>query len=109
MTRLETMPRKIAHVQSGRLIPAPSADDGQIVLDSPDWYAWLAHNRSFAFTGANGSFTAQKERRQRGTAYWYAYRKQHGRLLRAYLGKDSDLTTLHLEATVRLLATARDE
>lgn len=111
MSRLETMPSKIAHVQSRWLILAPSADDVQqpIMLDSPDWYAWLAHNRSFAFTGANGSLTAQKERRQRGTAYWYAYRKQQGRLRRAYLGKDADLTMLHLEATVRLLAGASDE
>lgn len=77
------------------------------MLDSPAWYAWLADNRSFAFTGKNGGFTAQKERRQRGSAYWYAYRKQHGRLLRAYLGKDSELSSKQLEATTQTLAVAK--
>ena len=99
------MARKIAHIQDGWLIPVPSGDGDQepIVLDSPAWYAWLATNRSFAFTGALGGFTAQKERRQRGATYWYAYRKRQGRLLRAYLGKDAELTAHHLEAAVRLL------
>ena len=67
-------------------------------MDSPDWYVWLADNRSFAVAGEGGHFTAQKERRQRGGGYWYAYRKQQGRLRRVYLGRDAELTATGMEA-----------
>lgn len=64
----------------------------RIAVGSPAWYAWLEDATTFAFRSAEGSFIARKERRGRTGWYWKAYRKQDGRLHRAYLGKSADLT-----------------
>ncbi len=74
--------------------------------EGPAWFAWLEEVSSFAFQGQVGSFTARKERKQRGTSYWSAYRKTQGKLAKKYLGKSSDLTLAHLEAIARQLAAS---
>ncbi|MBV9616732.1 MAG: hypothetical protein JO031_14865, partial [Ktedonobacteraceae bacterium] len=45
----------------------------RLTTEDPAWFAWLEAVSSFAFQGQNGSFTARKETKQRGTGYWYAY------------------------------------
>jgi LuxR family maltose regulon positive regulatory protein len=88
-------------------LPAQPGQDG-IVLGSAGWFAWLDEptTRSFTFENAQGNFTARKERRQRGTQYWIAYRKAGGKLRNAYLGKAADLTQARLEHAAAALAVA---
>ncbi len=74
--------------------------------EGPAWVAWLEQVSSFAFQGQAGSFTARKERKQRGTSYWSAYRKTQGTLVKKYLGTSRDLTLARLEAIAAQLATA---
>src|SRR5690348_13786927 len=68
-----------------------------IVIESEDWYRWLAaeQNHSFAFEHGTGTFTARRERKGSGW-YWYAYRKRQGRLHKAYLGKPQEVTLQRL-------------
>jgi hypothetical protein len=75
-----------------------------IAIGSPAWYAWLEEATTFAFTSAQGGFTARKERRGRTTWYWKAYRKHKGTLHRAYLGKSADLTLERLTSIASELA-----
>src|SRR6266508_1944299 len=65
-----------------------------IVPGSAAWFAWLDHTACFAFAGQAGQYTARKERKQRGTWYWYAY-----------LGKTAALTLARLEQVAQLLQT----
>lgn len=65
--------------------------EGALPVGSPAWFAWLSEHRVFRFISSAGSFTARKERRAAGW-YWYAYRRQHGLLRSAYLGKAEELT-----------------
>ncbi len=77
-------------------------------VETPEWYAWLAKERLFAFECDTGSFTARKERASngRGSWYWRAYRKQAGKVRRAYLGKSEELTQQHLQAIATKLAAS---
>ena len=45
----------------------------------------------------DGFMTVRKERRQRGTAYWSAYRRQGQRLRKRYIGRSNALTQARLE------------
>ena len=74
--------------------------------EGPAWFAWLEEVSSFVFQGQAGSFTARKERKQRGTSYWSAYRKTQGKLAKKYLGRSSDLTLARLETIAHQLTTA---
>jgi hypothetical protein len=71
----------------------------QLEPDSPEWFTWLARLGSFHFQGKSGHFTARQERKQRGDAYWYAYRKAHKQRLKRYLGTTDKLTLASLEQT----------
>jgi predicted ATPase/DNA-binding CsgD family transcriptional regulator len=51
----------------------------------------LEEHSLFLFEDASSRFSARKERRSGGW-YWYAYRRQQGKLRSAYLGKSSELT-----------------
>ena len=57
------------------------------VVGSSEWFRWLgtAQATSFRFEHELASFTARRERQSNG-AYWYAYRKSRGRLIKLYLG-----------------------
>lgn len=85
--------------------------EDDLPLDSPAWFTWLEAptTTSFAYPvydAAHGwidSFlTVRKERRQRGGAYWTAYRHVGGRLRKVYLGRSATVT----EARLRALAAA---
>src|SRR6185312_13971136 len=72
---------------------------------SAGWFAWLADDavRSFSFRSPAGAYTARKERRRRGGAYWVAYRTAAGRQHKVYLGKGEELTPERLaEVTAKL-------
>ena len=73
-----------------------------VAVGTPRWHEWLADNVSFMFEGRAGHLTARREFR-RGVAYWYAYRRRDGKLLKTYLGKSQELTQECLEeASARL-------
>src|SRR5260221_5741131 len=97
------MARTTPRVHQGRL----NAQHGSqaIVVDSPAWFIWLAEHRVFRFTSVAGHFTARREQRAAGW-YWYAYRRQHGLLRSAYLGKTEELTLLRLSEIAGRLSTA---
>ncbi|HEX9440456.1 MAG TPA: AAA family ATPase, partial [Roseiflexaceae bacterium] len=100
------MAKRLPHVRDGVLhLPAqPGRGGGEV--GSPGWFAWLDDpaTRSFTFEDVRGSFTARKERRQRGSQYWIAYRKAGGKLRNAYLGKAADLTLERLQSAAAALA-----
>jgi LuxR family maltose regulon positive regulatory protein len=77
-----------------------------VAVGSRAWFAWLADDsaRSFSFRSPAGSYTARKERRQRGGAYWVAYRTAAGRQYKKYLGTAADLTPQHLTDAATALA-----
>src|SRR5215472_9411087 len=68
-----------------------------IVPESPAWFGWLEQVSSFAFRGQRGHYTARKESRDRGEAYWYAYLGAGQQLSKKYLGKSRELTLERLE------------
>jgi LuxR family transcriptional regulator, maltose regulon positive regulatory protein len=77
-----------------------------ITIGSSAWYTWLADDMhcSFRFAHPSGDFTARKERKQRGQQYWIAYRRAHGKLYKAYLGKPEVLSEDRLCAAAHTLA-----
>lgn len=96
--------------------PIPSVRDGILLdddmpgptvhLDTPAWFAWLERPTTLRFSYAlhnrkkgyiDGFMTVRKECRQRGTAYWSAYRRDGQRLRKLYLGRSAALTQARLE------------
>lgn len=70
------------------------------------WSAWLAAHRAFAFHGQTGQLSLLKEARQRGRdGYWYAYRRQGGRMVKKYVGLSAELTMARLEVTAQALTS----
>ena len=69
---------------------------------------WLAENKTFCYSDHKGHFTAQCETR-RGKRYWYAYRRQSGRLAKVYLGKSEELTPDRLKEACLMLSGAKPE
>src|SRR6476620_6906743 len=92
-------------VQDGVLTLAGGDGDGTIPVESAAWWAWLAAlgTTGFRFVSPAGTFTARREPKPGGW-YWYAYRRQGGRLHKRYLGRAADLTLDRLQAAARLLA-----
>jgi LuxR family transcriptional regulator, maltose regulon positive regulatory protein len=97
---------KIPSVAGGRLQGTATAGADGLAVGSPGWFAWLADDaaRSFSFRSAAGTYTARKERRQRGGAYWVAYRTAAGRQHKCYLGKAEELTLERLAEVAAALA-----
>jgi hypothetical protein len=84
-----------------------SAQAASIRVDSPAWAQWLETEttRSFAYPlfdraagWISGFMTVRKERRQRGSSYWVAYRRSDGQLRKIYLGRSPQVTGLRLAA-----------
>jgi LuxR family maltose regulon positive regulatory protein len=71
-------------------------------VGSAEWFAWLDRVNTFFFTDATSPFTARKQQRS-GRWYWYAQRRQHGRLSSVYVGKSGDLTLERLQAAAQML------
>src|SRR5919204_1874952 len=81
--------REIYELREGNQTTVPDADA---------WTRWLDDHSSFAFQGRNGRLNMLKEQRKAGPGYWYAYRRQSGRVAKRYAGRGSELTWAHLEA-----------
>ncbi len=82
----------------------------EITPDGQAWFSIFETVSSIRFTGKSGHFTARKETRNNGKdAYWYAYRKEAGKLVKQYLGKTTELTALRLESVARSLKTRLGE
>lgn len=65
---------------------------------------WLTRSNSFSFHSRGGMhYTVRKQKGQRGSSYWYAYRRLHGHLVKRYLGRTADLTLARLEEIAHLL------
>jgi len=101
------MTRRIPTIRNGTLHEdaEETASREAIVVESVAWYAWVEHHRSFRFECPASTFTARKERRAGGW-YWYAYRRQAGRLHTAYLGRSAELSATRLQAIAAALAGA---
>src|SRR5215472_7457066 len=80
-----------------------------IVPESPAWFGWIEQVSSFAFAGQCGHYTARKENRARGEAYWYAYLGVGQKLNKKYLGTSRELTLARLEEVAARLATPAPE
>jgi predicted ATPase/DNA-binding CsgD family transcriptional regulator len=93
-------------VQAGTGMYQENGQDILLVVGTPDWYIWLTTVSTFKFVSTCGTFTARKEQagNRRGGKYWKAYRKRHGKLSSAYLGKSETLTIEHLNAAAEVLA-----
>ena len=80
---------------------------GSVQLDSAAWFGWLAAEttRRFSYPLYErevgyivGWITVRKERRQRGSEYWVAYRRVRGQVRKVYLGRSEAVTTQRLHA-----------
>ncbi len=90
-------------ILSGILYTDDEATTGTRV-GSPAWFTWLEGASAFYFEGRDGTFTAHRERRQRGGQYWIAYRRRAGILRRQHLGKAPQLTLERLQAVAVALS-----
>ena len=88
-----------------RVLYLAGPDRSSIVLDSPDWFAWLeaASTTSFSYPlfdpdrgSIVGFMTVSKERRQRGGWYWRVFRRVGGRVRKVYLGRSAVVTDARL-------------
>ena len=102
------MVRSIPRVHDDSLhVPTREGNISIITLGSSAWDTWVEHARSFRFETPHSSFTARKEQRPGGW-YWYAYRRRHGTLHIAYLGKSEELTIERLHTVAAVLERAED-
>lgn len=86
----------------------------RVALDTAPWFAWLAAptTTSFAYPVFEAScgyivgvMTVRKEQRPRGGGYWWAYRRQDGRLRKVYVGATAALTQARLAAVAHSFTT----
>ena len=98
--------RQVPSVADGLLRGTAAAAEPGVAVGSPAWFAWLSDDeaRSFSFRSPAGVYTARRERRQRGGAYWVGYRTLAGRQHKVYLGKGEELTLERLSAAAATLA-----
>jgi hypothetical protein len=78
-------------------------------VGSHAWFAWLAEASRFYVKHPAGNFFCRKEPRKRGGLYWSAYRRHQGRVYRAHVGRDEDVTSARLDAIAVRLAQQIDE
>ena len=74
-----------------------------VPLVTPAWFDWLALHSTFYFDSPCGTFTARPEPRANGV-FWYAFRRYHKRLYKAYLGRSAELTSARLLTVAQQLA-----
>ena len=98
-----TVARSTPRVDGSVLVDSDGAAGG-IVVGSPAWYAWLEGATTFAFSSAQGSFTATREQGEATGGDWHVSHPRAGRLQRVVLGRSADLTLDRLQATATALA-----
>ncbi len=92
------------------LLPGgPGEQQAPVIVGSDAWYTWLTSEstRSFTFRSQLGTFTARREQK-RNSWYWYIYRKQQGKLHKAYLGRAKELSLERLNTVTAILVSRRD-
>lgn len=92
MTRYLDKPTEFL-VEQGKL-------DDKIVLDTPEWFAFLNNADSFFCSAKSFSFKVRKNR-----GYWQAYRKVGKRLYQKYLGLSESVTKTKLDQTAAYFAS----
>ena len=79
----------------------------EVELDTPAWFEWLERATTISFSYPIfepscgyivGFMTVRKERKQRGSQYWSAYRRRNGWLWKRYVGPSRQVTKARLEA-----------
>src|SRR5215469_13809130 len=87
----------------------PGERQSPVNVGSDAWYTWLVSEpaRSFTFRSHLGTFTARREQKRNGW-YWYIYRKQHGKLHKAYLGRAKELSLERLNSVTATLVSQFD-
>lgn len=91
--------KRAATVRNG-MVTDPDGESGRrLRVGGPGWESWLRQPGVTTFRVEDGAapFTARRQS-QRGHWYWYAYRRQAGRLHKFYLGRPRDITIERLEA-----------
>ena len=79
-------------------------------LTPASWSGWLDMIETFHFCSLSGhTLTLRKEKKQRGTAYWYAYKRVDGKVRKKYLGDKSKLDLETLETVARQLVEPEPE
>ena len=93
---------------NGQWVYGVAVPSGSVRLDTVAWFAWLAAATTTRFSYALydrrvgyivGFMTVRKERRQRGSDYWVAYRRVDGQVRKVYLGRSDAVTTQRLHAS----------
>jgi LuxR family transcriptional regulator, maltose regulon positive regulatory protein len=97
------MPRKEHHSTPIIISRFLYTGTAAVPLDTSAWFAWLELHSTFYFDSPLGSFTARCEQRA-DAFFWYAFRRYHKRLYKAYLGRSSSLTSKRLLSVAQLLA-----
>ena len=97
------MPRKEHHSTPTIVDRFLYSDLPAIPIDTPAFFDWLSLHSSFYFDSPIGSFTARRELRAT-CFFWYAFRRYHTRLYKAYLGRPADLSSARLLQVAQLLA-----
>jgi predicted ATPase/DNA-binding CsgD family transcriptional regulator/tetratricopeptide (TPR) repeat protein len=102
---------RLPQVSNDRLfLPNAIGEQPDVVIVGSDaWYNWLTSEstRSFAFKNHLGTFTVRRERKRNGW-YWYVYRKQQGKLHKAYLGKAEEISRERLFTVVEMLSNQHE-
>ena len=98
------MAKRTPRVQGDLLTYSTDQQEQSIVVGSTAWWQWLdaSSTSSFRFEEAGARFTARREQKG-GGLYWYAYRKQQGRLHKTYLGRSEELTAERLARAAHTL------
>ncbi len=99
---------------SAQWVRDPAQADAEIRLDTPAWFVWLEAPTTVSFSYPIfdprqgyivGFMTVRKERRQRGSQYWAAFRRQGARVCKIYLGCSASITQARLESIAAQLHT----
>src|SRR6266702_3532169 len=98
-------------IQGETLVYRQDGQEQVLTVDTAAWFAWLETASTFSFVSEEGLFTARREQagHKRGSWYWKAYRKQHGKLTSRYLGKSETLTLARLQTVAQTMVAALDE
>jgi len=92
----------------GQQLYLPTSPEPVCAVDSDAWFVWLETAVAFCYHsqarvvmmrghGPQASpISLRKEQRRRG-ALWYAYKRNHGRLHKRYVGKSAALTSAKLD------------
>jgi hypothetical protein len=84
-------------------IPAPG---GRQILrvGSEAWHDWLMTATHFYVQHPMGGFACRKQRAQRGSPYWIAYRRVGRMVYRTYMGGEAAIDQFVIDAAARHLA-----